>query len=148
MNRPGGVTVIAVLEFLGGAICALIGGLALLGGGLLATLMNQSGGQGSAAGAGIVGALGAALGIVVLFFAALYFVTGWGMLQLKGWARIITMVLAGLSILGSFWRLQFNPFLLFWVAVRVAIAGWILWYLLQPQVSAAFNGGQAKAASA
>lgn len=153
MNRPGGVTVIAVLEFLVGALC-ILGGLAvMLGGGFLATILSQSGAQGGAAGAGILGALGAAMGVVFLIFGALYILVGWGMLKLKQWARIVTMVFAGLGILGSLFALagafvHFHVFVLFWVVVRVAIAGWILWYLLQPNVSAAFNAGQTRTASA
>lgn len=153
MNRPGGVTVIAVLEFLGGAGCVLVGLLVMLGGGMLATIIGQSGQQGSAAGAGVLGVLGAGLGIFLLVLAALYFLVGWGMLKLKGWARIVTMIFAGLSILGSLFGItgffaHFNVVALFWLVVRLAIAGWILWYLMQPNVSAAFNGGQAKTASA
>jgi hypothetical protein len=153
MNRPAGVTIIAVLELVVGALC-IVGGVAImLGGGFLAAIMSQSGAQGSAAGAGIMGALGAAAGVLVLVFAALYLLTGWGMLKLRGWARIVTLVLAGLSILGSLFGLattflHFNVFALFWIAVRVAIAGWIMWYLLQPNVSAAFGAGQSRTASA
>ena len=153
MNRPGGVTVIAVLEFLGAAFC-LLGGLAfMLGGGFMATLISQSGGQGNAAGAGLLAGLGAALGVVFLIFGVLYVLVGWGMLKLKAWARIVTMVLTGLAILGSLFGLttifvHFSVIASFWLAVRLAIAGWILWYLLQPNVSAAFNPAQARAASA
>jgi hypothetical protein len=153
MNRPAGVTVIAVFEFVIGALC-ILGGLAImLGGGFLAAIMSQSGAQGSAAGAGIMGVLGAAAGVVVLIFAALYILAGWGMIQLRGWARIVTLVLAALWILGSLFGLattflHFNVFALFWIAVRVAIAGWVMWYLLQPNVSAAFSAGQARTASA
>jgi len=153
MNRPAGVTVIAVLEFLVAALCILLGLGAMLGGGFLATFMSQSGAQGNAAGAGIMGAIGAGVGIVFLIFAALYVLVGWGMLGLKGWARIVTLVLAGLGILGSLLGLattflHFNVLALFWIAIRLAIAGWIMWYLLQPNVSAAFQGGQARTASA
>ena len=153
MNRPGGVTVIAILEFLGGVGCILVGLAVMLGGGMLAAVIGQSGEQGSGAGAGILGALGAALGIVVLVFALLYFLVGWGMLKLKGWARIITMIFAGLSILGSLFGItgflaHFNVVALFWLVARLAIAGWIIWYLMQPNVSAAFNGGQTRTASA
>ena len=153
MNRPGGVTVIAVLEFLGAVFCVLAGLAMMLGGGMLAAIIGQSGQQGSAAGAGILGALGAGLGIFLLVLAALYFLVGWGMLKLKSWARIVTMIFAGLSILGSLFGItgffaHFNVVALFWMVVRLAIAAWIIWYLLQPNVSAAFNGGQARTASA
>jgi len=62
MVRPTGVTVIAVLCFLGTALCALFGLLTIVGGGFVATLINQQGAQGSAGVAGIMAGLGAALG--------------------------------------------------------------------------------------
>jgi hypothetical protein len=153
MNRPGGVTVIAILEFLGGVGCALVGLGVMLGGGMLATIISQSGQQGSGAGAGVLGAVGAVLGVVLLVFAFLYFLVGWGMLKLKAWARIITMIFAGLGILGSLFGIMgflahFSIVALFWLLVRLAICGWMIWYLLQPNVSAAFNGGQTRTASA
>jgi hypothetical protein len=91
--------------------------------------------------------------VVLLVFAFLYFLVGWGMLKLKAWARIITMVFAGLGILGALFTLpalftHFAVIALFWLVVRLGISAWILWYLLQPNVSAAFNGAPARAASA
>jgi hypothetical protein len=152
MNRPAGVTVIAVLCFLATAGCILVGILLMVGGGFIATLISQQGGQGSGAGAGLFAGLGAAIGIVVLIFGALYAVVGWGLLKLKEWARIVTIVLAGLGILGALLGLvgvftHFAVFILFWTAVRLAIFGCIIWYLLQPNVKAAFQG-QARPAAA
>jgi hypothetical protein len=143
MNRPAGVTVIAVLCFLVTAGCVLIGILLVLGGGYIATLIRMS--DHDAAATGILAGLGALIGVVVLVFAVLYAVVGWGLLKLKEWARITTLVLAGLSILGGLIGLvgaftHFSVFVLFWTVVRLAIVAWIIWYLLQPSVRAAFQG--------
>jgi hypothetical protein len=125
----------------------------MVGGGFIATLISQQGGQGAGAGAGLFAGLGAAVGVVLLIFAVLYAVVGWGLLKLKEWARIVTLVLAGLGVLGALFGLvgaftHFAVFILFWTVVRLAIAGWIIWYLLQPNVKAAFQGGPATAATA
>ena len=152
MNRPVGVTVIAVLCFIAAAFSLLGGILFMLGGGFMATVLSQSG-QANAAGAGILGAMGAAVGVVILFFGVVYAIVGWGLLQLKGWARIVTIVLSVLCALlqlpGLFAGLaHFNPFSLFLTVLFLAFYAWVIWYLLQPNVSAAFNAGQARTASA
>jgi hypothetical protein len=153
MGRPVGVTIIAILWFLGAIFCVLGGIGMMVGGGFLATLINQQGGQGSGAGAGVMAGLGAAVGVVILIFGVLYVVLGWGMLKLKNWARIITIVLAVLAALGALVGLfgalvHFGVFLLIVVLVRLAISGLIIWYLLKPEVKAAFEGGQSRPASA
>jgi hypothetical protein len=152
MNRPAGVTVIAVLFFLGAVFCVLAGIGMMLGGGFMATLMSQSGAQGAGAGAGLFAGLGVVIGIVILVFGALYFLVGWGLLKLKEWARIVTIVLAALGALGGLFGLvavftHFGVIIVFWSLVRLAICAWIIWYLLQPQVKAAFQG-QARQATA
>ena len=149
MGRPTGVTVIAVLDFIAAGFC-LLGGIGMLvGGGFLATMMNQQQG----AGAGIFAAIGAAAGVFFLVLAALAAFIGWGMLKLKGWARIITIVLSALGILGALLGLfgafaHFGVGVLMFTVIRLAINGWILWYMLQPNVKAAFDAPQARAAGA
>src|SRR5260370_11624944 len=98
----------------------------MLGCGFMATLISQSGGQGNAAGAGLLAGIGAALGVVFLIFGVLYVLVGWGMLKLKAWARIVTMVLMGLAILGSLFGLttifvHFSVFPTFCLAVPFPI---------------------------
>jgi hypothetical protein len=150
MNRPAGVTVIAVLFFIGAAF-SILGGIGIVvGGGFIATLINQSGGQGSGAGAGLFAGLGVAIGIVILIVGVVDILVGWGLLKLKEWARIVTIVFAVLGALGALFGLvgvftHFGAIIVFWTLVRLAICGWIIWYLLQPQVKAAFasQGGPA-----
>ncbi len=153
MGRPGGVTVIAVLYFIGAVLCVLGGIGMLVGGGFMATLINQSGAQGAGAGAGIFAALGAAVGVVFLVIAAIAILVGWGLLKLKNWARILAIVFAVLGVLGALFGLvgafsHFGTMILVWTVIRLAINGWIIWYLLQPNVSAAFGGGRAGAVAA
>lgn len=149
MGRPTGVTVLAVLDFIGAGFCVLAGLGMLLGGGFMATMMSQQ--QGAAA--GLLGAIGAAAGVMFLLCAALSALVGWGLLKLKGWARIVTIVLAAIGIAGALLQVfgalaHFNVIAVVWTLCWVAVYGWIIWYMLQPHVKAAFEGVQVRAAGA
>jgi uncharacterized membrane protein (DUF2068 family) len=142
MNRPTGVSVIAVLCFVGAAFC-LIGGIGLIaGGGFLAKMMSQ---QAESAGtASLVASMGAAIGVVILVFAALYGFVGWGLWVLKEWARIVTIVLSALAAVlqlpGLFSTLlHFRIGAFVWVACWLAIYVVIIWYLLKPEVKSVFT---------
>lgn len=146
MGRPTGVTVIAVLDFIGAGIAVLAALGMMLGGGFVASMISQQQG----AGAGVLAAIGAAAGIAFLFGAAIAILLGWGLLKLKEWARIITIVLAGLGALGALFAVLTHFFAIgmFGALCRLVINGLIIWYLLQPHVKAAFQGVQARAAGA
>jgi len=153
MGRPTGVTVIAVLGFLGAGLCILFGLSMVVGGGFLASIINRQGGQGSAEATGILAGIGAVFGIISLIGAAIDIVLAIGLLKLKEWARIVTIVLAAifgalvlLGLLGSF--IHFN---LIATVIRIcvlAIQAFIIMYLLKPEVKAAFQAPQTRAASA
>ena len=148
MNRPTGVTVIAVLDFLGAALLVCVGLLAFVGMGFLATLARAS--SGSAIPTAVLAGMGVVIGVVVLFFAAISAIIGYGILNLKEWARIIQMVFAGIAVvfggLGLLASLvHFQIIGMFISAIRVGIGLLIFWYLMQPQVKAAFAGQSAAA---
>ena len=152
MNRPTGVTLIAVLYFIGGGFAALAGIGMVAGGGMLATIMNQ---QGQSAGplAGMMAGLGAALGIIILALGAIDIVLGVGLIKLKEWARMTVVILTAIfAALGAFGLLTtLAHFVLFATLVRVCVLAlqvWIILYLLKPEVKAAFQGPQARAVSA
>jgi hypothetical protein len=153
MGRPTGVTVIAILGFLLAGLC-ILGGLGMmLGGGFIASIINQQGGQGSAGAAGVFAGIGAAVGIFCLIVAAIDIVLALGLLKLKEWARIVTIVLTAifgalglLGLLGSF--IHFNLFATIIRICVLAIQAFIIVYLLKPEVKAAFQAPQARTASA
>ena len=153
MGRPTGVTVLAILNFIGAAFC-LLGGLGMmLGGGFMATIMSQQRGQGNAEAAGILAGLGAVAGVFIIIVGGLCALVGFGLWKLKGWARIVSIVLTAISgafqllgLLGSF--AHFNLFAVLWSVFWIAIDALIIWYLLKPEVKAAFQAPQARAASA
>ena len=45
--------------------------------------------------------LGAAAGALLIFSGILNLVVGWGLLKLLNWARVIMLVITGLSLVGS-----------------------------------------------
>ena len=144
MQRPTGVTVLAVLDFIGAAFWLLmaVGGFvgATFLGAIISQAMSRSDG---AVGAGIGAAIGVVIGIFGLIFGAIAVLMGWGMWSLKEWARILQIVFAGIGacfdalallialahfrILGMMWDLV-------WLAVNI----FIIYYLIQPQVKVAF----------
>jgi uncharacterized membrane protein (DUF2068 family) len=123
----------------------------MAGGGILATMMSQQGAQGNPM-AGIMAGLGAALGIVFLVIASIDIVMGVGLIKLKEWARMVTIILTGIgAAFGIFGLLaifaHFNLVALLFRLFVLALQVWIIMYLLKPEVKAAFQGA-ARAASA
>src|SRR3954467_10281785 len=132
MNRPTGVTVIAVLYYIGAAFFLCMGLVFIVGGAAIATMMAEKTGLSAA----VVAGAGIAVAILFFVFAALHAFVGWGLMALKEWARIVAIVLAGLGLLGGVFALiRFSLFAI----IRVGISGWMIWYLLQPNVVTAFK---------
>jgi hypothetical protein len=61
------------------------------------------------------------------------------MLKLKNWARVVTIIFAGLAVLSGLAGFLISHGLIFTSLIRIALAAWILWYLMQPEVKAAFG---------
>ena len=153
MGRPTGVTVIAILDFIGAGLCVLGGLGMILGGGFMATMMSQQGGHGSAGAAGILAGLGAAAGVFMIIMGGVGALVGFGLWKLKEWARIVSIILFGISavfqLLGIVGSLaHFTVFALLWGVFWLAVDAFLIWYLLKPEVKAAFQAPQARTASA
>ncbi len=138
MQRPTGVTVIALLHFLGAGLLVLCGLMMFAGGGFLATMAGSSAARTMLAGMGVF------LGILFLAFAALGLFIGIGLWKLKNWARVLTIVLNAISlvfaVLALFGALMhFSIGLFIGVLIRAAIALIIILYLLKPDVKKAFG---------
>src|ERR1035437_6957019 len=100
MNRPTGVTVLAILLFLGTAVLLLFGVLSFVGGAFIGSLIGASAQRAGAgaAGAGLGAAIGAFIGIFFLIGAVLNGVCGYGLWNLKEWGRMLTIVLTAIGI--------------------------------------------------
>lgn len=152
MGRPTGVTILAILNFIGAGFC-LLGGIGLmLGGGVVATMLNQQGANGAGGGAGIIAALGAFAGVCIIIVGGISMLVGFGLWKLKEWARIVSIILTAIGAVLNLPALltsvtHFNLGSLIWTLFWLAIDVWIIMYLLKPHVKAAFQG-QARAASA
>jgi hypothetical protein len=139
--RPTGVVLIALYHALS-ALFLLMVALALGVGGTVLGAMLTTGHN------SLFGGLGMAIGVLgAVFFCVYAFVAGiaaYGMWALREWGRIMSIVLAiislvfslpGLLMMGAHLHLFFGAYRL----VRIAISILIVWYLVQPQVKAVFR---------
>jgi hypothetical protein len=141
MARPTGVTILAVLSFLVAALCLLAAvGMFIIGSSAgMAAMAGRGGNMG-----GPLAAMGAFAGIACLILAALYLVNGIGLLKLRGWARLLTILLVLLGIIFGVLGIvrAMAPMmigLIVWDLILIAIDVWILMYMFKPHVKAAFG---------
>jgi hypothetical protein len=145
MQRPAGVTVIAVLDFIGAAFCVIGGLLMFAGGAMLGSLFGAAatanGAPGAAPAAGLFAGIGIFAGVIALAFAALAVFVALGLLKLKNWARMTTIVLSALGLLLSIPGLLngFRGGPIVMTIIVLAYYIWTIWYMLQPNVKAAFG---------
>src|ERR1017187_7043961 len=164
MQRPTGVTIIAVLDFIGAAACAILALLMFAGGAMLGSLFNAAananGAPGAGMGASFMAGIGIFGGVVFLFFAALAIFVAIRVLQLnnsapsvtidlfaigllnrKHWARIVTIVLPPLGLLSTLSRFVhgFAGGGMVMTIIVLAYYIWAIWYMLQPNVKQAFG---------
>lgn len=128
-RRPTGVAILAILDFLAGALI-LLGGLVLIavgGTGLLASL-----------GYGFFAGIATLLGAVVLVIGVLAIVVGWGLWTGKRWAWILALILYALGALSSLVSLAGGSVS---SVVGLVIDALLIWYLFRPHVKAFFGQG-------
>jgi hypothetical protein len=124
-QRPTGVTILAILAFIGGAF-GILGALALLGLGF--------------AFAGVPGGgLSFIFGIVLLVLSVLYLWLGWGFWNLNRTAWSVGLVVFGAGIIISFIQLLLGYATITNLIVTVIINGIVIYYLLTPGVKSAFG---------
>jgi type II secretory pathway pseudopilin PulG len=115
MTRPTAVTVLAVLQFIGGALWGLVGaGLAFV---------NSAGPQNSQADPGTQVAAALLIGV-----AAFQITCGLGLWRLRSYGRIMQMIAAGIGLLG--------------IPIGTVISILILVYLSKPGIKVLFSGKQ------
>ncbi|MFI5095064.1 MAG: hypothetical protein WCE50_00140 [Candidatus Acidiferrum sp.] len=139
MERPTGVTILAVLYFLGAAFLALCGVLIIVGGSMLSGLAN-TGGPASA----LFAMGGAVVGAILLAIAVLDLAIGIGFLKLQNWARVVAIIFLGIGVLFGLLGLvtvllHFMIVVLMFRLIVLAIEIWILVYLFKPHVKQAFG---------
>jgi len=119
-ERPLGITIIAILGFIG-AVLLVIGGLFLLfvGTALMEILEGTTGLFG--------GLLGTAAGAIVLIIGIVQFVISYGLWKLKKWALYIEFILLLLGIVNSIIMMAYIGDLT--QIVAIIISAIILYYL-------------------
>ena len=142
MIRPLGVTIIAILTFLGAAILAF-GALIFLFVGTVGMTGADAGEPFSVAIAG----MGAAGGFSLLVLAGVAVSVAIGVLKLREWARIVSIASFGLGIVGTtvslfsvmgYLVIPAIPMILGHL-LEMAAAVWMLSYLLRPTMKQAFS---------
>jgi hypothetical protein len=139
--RPTGVVLIAVYHFLAALMLALVG-ISLFAGGTIFSAMMGGANSGVFAGLGLL--VGVAGGIFFLVFALVYAAAAWGIWTMREWRRILSIVMAVISLFFSLpglflMAMSMNLFLGGYRVLRLGISVLIIWYLMQPQVKAAFR---------
>ena len=124
-QRPMGVTVLAILAFIGGAF-GILGALALLGLGV--AFAGYAG-----------GGLSFIFGIVLLVLSALELYIGWGFWNLKRTAWSLGLVVFGASLIIQFIEMLLGYSAISSFIISLVIYGILLYYLLTPAVKAAFG---------
>ena len=124
-QRPMGVTVLAILAFIGGAF-GVLGALALLGLGV--AFAGYAG-----------GGLSFIFGIVLLVLSALELYIGWGFWNLKRTAWSLGLVVFGASLIIQFIEMLLGYSAISSFIISLIIYGILLYYLLTPAVKAAFG---------
>jgi len=139
MQRPTGVTILAVLYFLGAA-CLGLAGLGLIVGGSALAAAARSGGPGAA----LFAAGGAIVGGIFLVIALIDLALGVGFIKLQNWARVTAIVLTGIGVLFGLMGLMsvmihMMVFQLVFQLIVLAIEVWVVVYLFKPDVKQAFG---------
>ena len=114
-GRHWGITVLAILGYIGAGLTLLFGLAIMFGSGALAGVFAQIPGL-----ALLSSSLMIVASIVMLAFAVLDYFIARGLWNGKNWARILVIIFAALGILGSIW--PFN-------IVTIIIDGLVILYL-------------------
>jgi len=126
MKRPDGVTLIAVLHFVEAGL-ALLGLLLVCVFVLIIPMIAITPERDPNAGVAIwtLVIITLVVGVVLIPLSAANIAVGWGMMQLRPWARMGAVVLSVLRLLN--------------IPIGTVIGGLSLWYLFQPEALAAFG---------
>ncbi|MEG3440256.1 hypothetical protein V0288_24225 [Pannus brasiliensis CCIBt3594] len=133
-QRPTGVTILAVIQFLGGILSLFLGVSGLFFGGLMVAAGSGQPANEATTMAPIL--IGASIGALINGMIGL--IAGFGLFTLKGWGWILAIVFAALSILNNLVSLSQGRNVA-GAIVGIVISGLILYYLNQHNVKRAFG---------
>ena len=139
MKRPLGITLLALVMVVAGIAFGLAGVEFFV----MGTRGAISAGVESKALAAALAGLGAAAGVIFLLFGVVHVVLAVGLIQLQDLARILSVLLFGLSAAGAAVGLivtifRFNRVVLGWDLVVMAADVGFIWYLHRPHIKLSF----------
>ncbi|MGA7275569.1 MAG: hypothetical protein WCC03_19815 [Candidatus Acidiferrales bacterium] len=147
-SRPVGIVLFAILYLLNAAFYGYLTVLGFFARDKLAAFLNTSTSPAGVGPSGLL-SLGNLLPFYFVAMAAVTLVLAFGMWRLKNWARIVTMLLIGISLLDAAFMLLKTfahfvaaDFARLLVATTIGIV--VLWYLNLKAVRASFSGDPAK----
>ena len=143
MRRPTGVTIIAILNIIGGIIM-LFGGIALVAAGSILPSFQMTD-ELSGVPSWLIGTGAIAMGIIVIILGIISFVVAYGLLKGAGWAWSLTVVLSIVSIVLNAISIASGNF---GGIISIIISAIILYYLYRPHVKSFFGKGKPAAAQA
>jgi hypothetical protein len=143
--RPTGVTIIAILNIIGGIIM-LFAGLSMVALGALVPMLPPStiqqpqnmipGADLSGIPTNVLGGVAGAVGGVIIALGILSFVVAYGLLKGRPWAWTLTIALSIISIALNAVSLVAGNM---GAIISIAISGVILYYMYRPHVKAYFG---------
>jgi hypothetical protein len=145
--RPLGVTVIAILNVIGGIMMMLGGITAVTGGAVLSNMSPETLQQGipgtgmealSSVSTSVLGGGVIVVGAILIGLAIFSFVVAWGLLKGREWAWTATVVLSVISIVFGVISLVAGNWL---SIINIIISGIIIYYMYRPHVKAYFGKG-------
>jgi uncharacterized membrane protein (DUF2068 family) len=133
--NPTGIKLIAVLHWLRALVYAT-GALAILGVAHLSSRMISAVANDTPFGR-LTSGVGNVLGVIALTIALFWVILGIGIWTMKNWARIATLIAAGLYLIYGLMSIARYPTA--WHLLRVAVEIAIVVYLMLPEVKRAFG---------
>lgn len=143
MERPIGVTIIAVFEFFITILLIIIAVASAMGASVLGAILARTSSLGADPGFAVFAGTGIIVAALLSLPAAAFAVLGFGMWNLRNWARVATMILAVLGAVGAsvgfVWALMhFRILGVMVTSIRLGIDLLVLWYLSQARVRRSF----------
>jgi uncharacterized membrane protein (DUF2068 family) len=132
--RPLGVTLVGFYQILRGVIGLLFGLSILLFTGMITKLASLAA-EGNAV-ERVVHSFGHLAGLVVIVFAVVHMLAGYGVLQMQNWGRLLTLLFSAIGLVLLLpGVVHANAFSLFFGAINAAC----ILYLAMPPIKRAFH---------
>lgn len=142
MNRPVGVVIIAILQIVSSVFGIALGAIILIFGDRVIQWLAQTPEFQDAfqdIPTSFISTIAVVVGILSIIFGLLGILIAWGLLMLKLWAWVLTIVFQSLGAASNLVAVLTGQ-LSFGIIIQLAISALIIYYLLRSDVRRAFRG--------